>query len=113
MKDLMMNTQPRGFAAGFLRLVLKVFLALISMVFAACLLAVGVLAVLFILIKALITWQKPAPWVAFRRAQKYSSNGQWPGNLHSQTTDHQKPNDLDVVDVEVREVAQEPKRPLK
>ena len=106
-----MDNQPGGFAAGFLRLVLKVFLALIAIVFAACLLAVGVLAVLFSLIKALITWQKPTPWVVFRQVQKYSSNRQWPGNLHTQTN-RQHAAEPDVVDVEVREVAQEVKRPL-
>ena len=103
-----MDNQRRGFAAGFLRFVFKVFLALLAMVFVACLLAVGVLAVLFTLIKALVTWQKPAPWVALRQVQRFSSNNQWPGNQQPQK-DRRKPADLDVLDVEVREVAPEPK----
>lgn len=115
MKDLLMENQPSGFVAGFLRFVLKVFLALIAMVFATCLLAVGLLAVVFTLIKALVTWQKPTPWVVFRRVQKYSTRRQWSGNrsINGDLTggtndfpsrDRQRGQNPDVVDVEVREV---------
>ena len=104
-----MDNQRRGFAAGFLRFVFKVFLALLAMVFAACLLAAGVLKVLFTLIKSLVTWQKPAPWVAFPPVQKYSARGQWPSNSYPQR-ERQNVQTPDVVDVEVREVApSEPK----
>ena len=106
-----MDNGPGGFVAGFLRFVLKVFLALIAMLFAACLLVVGLLAVAYTLLKALLTWQKPAPWVVFRRVQKYSARGQWPGNSYPQKDRQGAPNP-DVVDVEVREVQQEPKKPL-
>ena len=99
-----MDNRPGGFVAGFLHFVLKLFLALIAMVFAACLLAVGLIAVVFTLIKALVTWQKPAPWVAFRRVQKYSARGQQPGNPFPQK-DHQGVQNPDVVDVEVREIS--------
>lgn len=108
-----MDNQPNGFVAGFLHFVLKVFMALIAMVFAACLLAVGLLAVVFTLIKALVTWQKPTPWVVFRQVQKYSARGsardsaggQWPANPFPQR-DRQGVQSPDVVDVEVREVTQ-------
>ena len=100
-----MDNQPSGFVAGFLRFVLKVFLALIAMVFAVCLLAVGLLAAVFTLIKALVTWKKPAPWVVFRRVQQYSARGQWPGQFYPQK-DRQGTPTRDVVDVEVREVSQ-------
>ena len=73
-----MADRPGGFAAGFLRFFLKLFLASIALVFAVCLLVVGLIAVLLSLLKALLTWQKPAPWVVFRRVQKYSARGQWP-----------------------------------
>ena len=73
-----MADRPGGLVAGFLRLVLKLFLASIALVFAVCLLLVGLIAVLFSLLKALLTWQKPAPWVVFRQVQKYSARGQWP-----------------------------------
>ena len=120
MKDLLMDNQPGSFIAGFLHFVLKVFLALIAMVFAACLLAVGLLAVVFTLIKALVTWQKPTPWVVFRQVQKYSARGQWPvrrdmnGDMSGSnggangfpTRDRQSAPNPDVVDVEVREVSQ-------
>ena len=116
MKDLLMDNQPSGFVAGFLRFVLKVCLALIAVVFAACLLAVGLLAVVFTLIKALVTWQKPTPWVVFRQVQKYSARGQRPSNrgmyddLTSGTNgfpsrERHRMQNPDVVDVEVREVS--------
>lgn len=101
-----MDNNPNGFVARFLRFVLKVFLALIALVFAVCLLVIAVLAVVFTLIKALVTWQKPTPWVVFRRVQKYSAQGQWPGNPYSQKARQGKPTP-DVVDVEVREVLQD------
>ena len=109
-----MDNPPRGFVAGFLRFVLKVFLALIAMVFAACLLAVGLLAVVSTLSKALVTWQKPAPWVVFRRVQKYSACAQWPIKASEGVQpprNRKNVQDLNVVDVEVRESHQsEPKR---
>ena len=116
MKDLLMDNQPSGFVAGFLRFVLKVCLALIAVVCAACLLAVGLLAVVFTLIKALVTWQKPTPWVVFRQVQKYSARGQRPSNrgmnddLTSGTNgfpsrERHRMQNPDVVDVEVREVS--------
>ena len=126
-----MADRPGGLVAGFLRLVLKLFLASIALVFAVCLLVVGLIAVLFSLLKALLTWQKPAPWVVFRQVQKYSTRGQWPsypnpnthatGNPVRDTDGHssggvknnvsgfpprnrQASKSADVVDVEVREV---------
>ena len=121
------------FAAGFLRFFLKLFLASIALVFAVCLLVVGLIAVLLSLLKALLTWQKPAPWVVFRRVQKYSARGQWPsygngdasgendreperetdrhrgGGLNNNISgfpprNRQAAKNADVVDVEVREV---------
>jgi hypothetical protein len=56
-----MANSPDGFVAGFLRFVLKLFLASIALVFAVCLLGVGLVAVVLTLLKALVTWQKPAP----------------------------------------------------
>ena len=126
-----MADRPGGLAAGFLRLVLKLFLASIALVFAVCLLVVGLIAVLFSLLKALLTWQKPAPWVVFRRVQQYSARRQWPnypdpntnatGDTVRDTDSHrsagikrnvggfplrnrQASKSADVVDVEVREV---------
>ena len=98
-----MNNNSGGLAAVFLRFVLKLFLALIALVFAACLLVVAVIAVVFTLIKALVTWQKPTPWVVFRQVQQYSARGQRPGYSHPQK-DRQSVPTPDVVDVEDREV---------
>lgn len=98
-----MANSPGGFVAGFLHFVLKLFLASIALVFAVCLIAVGLIAVMFSLLKALLTWQKPAPWVVFRQVQKYSARGQWPGNAYP-ARDCQTAANPDVVDVEAREV---------
>ena len=87
-----MADRPGGLVAGFLRLVLKLFLASIALVFAVCLLVVGLIAVLFSLLKALLTWQKPAPWVVFRRVQKYSTRGQWPPYPNSHSNSHSDAN---------------------
>ena len=87
-----MADRPGGLVAGFLRLVLKLFLASIALVFAVCLLVVGLIAVLFSLLKALLTWQKPAPWVVFRRVQKYSTRGQWPPYSNSHSNSHSDAN---------------------
>lgn len=102
-----MADSPGGFVSGFFRLVLKLFLASIALVFAVCLLAVGLIAVVLTLLKALLTWQKPTPWVVFQRVQKYSARGQWPPNANGtgfSTKDRQPARQPDVVDVEVREV---------
>ena len=126
-----MADRPGGLVAGFLRLVLKLFLASIALVFAVCLLVVGLIAVLFSLLKALLTWQKPAPWVVFRQVQKYSTRGQRPnypdpnsgatgdpvrdadghrgGEIKGSISgfplrNRQASKSADVVDVEVREV---------
>ncbi len=107
-----MADSPGGFAAGFFRFVLKLFLALIALVFAVCLLVVGLTAVVLTLLKALVTWQKPAPWVVFQKVQKYSARGQWPrsNNANGFPAQHrqpvQNPNLADVVDVEVREISE-------
>ena len=103
-----MADSPGGFAAGFFRFVLKLFLASIALMFAVCLLAVGIVAVVLTLLKALITWQKPAPWVVFRRVQKYSARGQWQANANGNgypAGGRESVQNLDVVDVEVREVS--------
>jgi hypothetical protein len=100
-----MANSPDGFVAGFLRFVLKLFLASIALVFAVCLLGVGLVAVVLTLLKALVTWQKPAPWVVFQRVQKYSARGQWPSQGFS-SRDRQPAPNPDVVDVEVREISE-------
>lgn len=111
-----MAVSPGGFAAGFFRFVLKLFLASIALVFAACLLAVGLVAVVLTLLKALITWQKPAPWVVFRRVQKYTARGQWGTRADSSgfpARDGQSVKNPDVVDVDVREVPDNHRSELK
>lgn len=112
-----MDNNSNGFVAGILHFVLKIFLGLIALVFAACLLAVGLVAMVFSLLKALVTWKKPTPWVVFRQVQKYSARSRWPGprDAHGRMTgtsdtftprDRQQSQSRDVVDVEVREVPQ-------
>ncbi len=100
-----MADSPGGFLSGFFRFVLKLFLASIALVFAVCLLAVGLIAVVLTLLKALVTWQKPTPWVVFQRVQKYSARGQWPSQGFP-AQGHQPAPNPDVVDVEVREISE-------
>lgn len=114
-----MDNNPNGFVAGFLHFVLKFFLAAIALIFAACLLGVGLLAMMFSLLKALVTWRKPAPWVVFRQVQKYSARNRWHGSpdvsgqMSNRTTssadafasrDRHPALTADVVDLEVREL---------
>ncbi len=109
-----MTDSPGGFVSVLLRFVLKLFLAVIALVFATCLIAVALVAVVFSLLKALLTWQKPAPWVVFRQVQKYSARGQWPvnGAAGGHSNRERSPvRNADVVDVEVREVPQDKKEP--
>ena len=73
-----MTDSPGGFVSVLLRFVLKLFLAVIALVFATCLIAVALVAVVFSLLKALLTWQKPAPWVVFRQVKNTRRGGSGP-----------------------------------
>ncbi len=84
---------------GLSRFTIKLILAIFGLVFAVCLMLVALVAVVFSLLKSLITWQKPAPFVIysqFKQSRQGNRSG-WPFAAKPKPTHN-------VVDVEVREV---------
>lgn len=89
----------QNFISGLFRFIIKLVLAAFGLVFAISLLLVALLAVVFSLLKSLITWQKPAPFVIYSQFKQFRHGARsgWPFA--------QKPApQSEVVDVEVREV---------
>ena len=84
---------------GLSRFTIKLILTIFGLVFAICLMLVALVAVVFSLLKSLITWQKPAPFVIYSQFRQFrqSSRSGWPFAAKPKPTH-------DVVDVEVREV---------
>ena len=92
----------QNFINGLVRFTFKLVLTLFGLVFAASLLLAATVAVLFSLLKSLVTWQKPAPFVAYSQFKQFKQFRQgarsgWPfaGKPTPQS---------DVVDGEMREV---------
>lgn len=85
--------------SGFFRFIIKLILAAFGLVFAISLVLVALIAVVFSLLKSLITWKKPAPFVVYSQFKQFrqGARGGWP--FASQSTPQ-----ADVVDVEAREV---------
>ena len=89
----------QNFISGIIRFIIKLVLAAFGLVFAVSLLLAALVAVVFSLLKSLITWQKPAPFVVYSQFKQFrqGARGGWPFA--------EKPvPQSDVVDVEVREV---------
>lgn len=89
----------QNFISAIIRFIIKLILAAFGLVFAASLLLAALVAVVFSLLKSLITWQKPAPFVIYSQFKQFrqGARGGWP------FAEKPKPPG-DVVDVEVREV---------
>ena len=89
----------QNFINGLIRFTFKLVLTLFGLVFAASLLLAAMVAVLFSLLKSLVTWQKPAPFVIYSQFKQFRQGARsgWPfaGKPTPQS---------DVVDVEMREV---------
>jgi|688.fasta_scaffold1177977_1 hypothetical protein len=85
--------------SGIIRFIIKLILAAFGLVFAVSLLLAALIAVVFSLLKSLITWQKPVPFVVYSQFRQFrqGARGGWP--FAQKSTPHS-----DVVDVEVREV---------
>jgi hypothetical protein len=85
--------------SGMVRFIIKLILAAFGLLFAITLLLVALVAVVFSLLKSLITWQKPAPFVVYSQFKQFRQGARsgWP------FADKPAPQ-RDVVDVEVREV---------
>ncbi len=89
----------QNFISSLIRFIIKLVLTAFGLVFAMSLLLAALVAVVFSLLKSLITWQKPAPFVVYSQFKQFrqGARGGWPFA--------QKPTpQSDVVDVEVREV---------
>ena len=86
------------FVSSLLRLILKLALGLMAVVFAVSLLAAALVVLAFSLLKALITGKRPAPAMVFNRFRAYAPQDMWPGKA--------KPAG-EVVDLEVRELHEE------
>ena len=89
----------QNFISGIIRFTIKLILAAFGLVFAVSLLLAALVAVVFSLLKSLITWQKPAPFVIYSQFKQFRQGARsgWPFA--------EKPMpQSDVVDVEVREV---------
>jgi hypothetical protein len=89
----------QNFISSLIRFIIKLVLTAFGLVFAMSLLLATLVAVVFSLLKSLITWQKPAPFVVYSQFKQFrqGARGGWPFA--------QKPTpQSDVVDVEVREV---------
>ena len=89
----------QNLVSGIIRFIIKLILAAFGLVFAVSLLLAALVAVVFSLLKSLITWQKPAPFVVYSQFKQFrqGARGGWPFA--------EKPApQSDVVDVEVREI---------
>ena len=82
------------------RLFIKLVLAAFGLLFAASFLVVALVAVVFSLLKSLVTWQKPTAFVMYSQFKQFRQGARhkgWPfAAQHKPQTD--------VVDVEMREV---------
>ena len=97
--------------------VIKLFIAAMAAVFAVSLLAAGLVYLAFASVRFLLTGRKPAFAVVFSQLRQYrqsATDGVWaaPGRNPSANrpdAPSQRPTVHDVVDVEVREIADTPK----
>ena len=89
----------QNFISSIIRFIIKLMLAAFGLMFAISLLLVALVAVVFSLLKSLITWQKPTPFVVYSQFKRFRQGARsgWPFA--------EKPMpQSDVVDVEVREI---------
>ena len=95
------------FFRNFFRLILKLLLATLGLVFLASLLVISAIALTYRLLKSLLTGKKAEPVATFSRFQKFSAGKVWPSAARSkaQRSHSGEPKIAsDVVDVEVREI---------
>ena len=93
----------QNFISRLFRFIIKLVLAAFGLVFAVSLLAAALVAVVFGLIKSLMTGKKPALFVAFSQFKRFKqdASGGWPFADKFAT---QAAPQGDVVDVEMREI---------
>ena len=89
------------FLRSLLRVVLKLVVGLMALVFAVSLICVGLLVVTFTVLKALLTGKKPVPAMVFGRFRQHSPKDIW----RRKTAAAPAVGDVsDVVDVEVKDI---------
>jgi hypothetical protein len=96
-----------GLVARIVRGVLRLLLLALAIAFALGLLGVALLSVVFVLLKALLTWRRPAfvtAIVRFRQASQQFKRGGWNGPLSGSNG---FPPSGEVVDVQVHEVRED------
>lgn len=96
-----------NFISRVLRFALRLMLWLFAAIFALSLLCAGLIVLMFSLLKALITGQKPKPMV-FGGFQQFSAQTRWSGAGAGEAA---KTRQADVVDVEVREIRDDKRLP--
>jgi uncharacterized membrane protein YedE/YeeE len=102
-----------SFVSRILGFTLKVVLGLFAALFAISLLVAGLIIFVVLLLKSLITGRRPAASMVFGRFQQFSSQNGWSGRgaREGESKPNSKPGTGDVVDVEVREVRDDQRRP--
>ena len=89
----------QNFIGKFFRFIIKLVLAAFGLIFALSFLFVALVVMVLSLLKSLITWTKPTPFVIFSQYKQYKKNSRG-GCPRASNPMPQS----DVVDVEVREV---------
>lgn len=89
----------QNFIGKFFRFIIKLVLAAFGLVFAISFLFVALVVMVLSLLKSLVTWTKPTPFVIFSQYKQFKKNSRagWPRASKPMPQS-------DVVDVEVREV---------
>ena len=99
-----------SFLSRILRFILRLLLGLFAAIFALSLLVAALVVVALSLLKLLLTGRKPAPAKVFGRFQQFSPQGMWRGGP-ARACSARPSSAGDVVDVEVREVREDRRRP--
>ena len=89
----------QNFIGTLFRFIIKLVLAAFGLIFAISFLFVALIVMVLSLLKSLVTWTKPTPFVIFSQYRQFKKNtkGGWPSASKPAAQ-------RDVVDVEVREV---------
>ena len=89
----------QNFIGKLFRFIIKLVLAAFGLVFAISFLFVALIVMVLSLLKSLVTWTKPTPFVIFSQYKQFkkTSRAGWPRASKPMPQS-------DVVDVEVREV---------
>ncbi len=96
-------------ASRILSFVFKLLLGLFAAIFAVSLLVAALFVVALSLLTSLFTGRNPAPAAVFGHFQRFSRQGMWSGG--SARHEPVSPSAGEVVDVDVREIAEDKRQP--